>query len=110
MLGGSTKNDGMKHFQGRECVSSCTAASVLIVPVNASNFARLISLSLANAPFHGLEHKKEIILQYESATYRPRRSAPTGNPSQRAAFHRYEFAKRLIKFSGNQICHSAVQF
>lgn len=94
---------------------------VLIAAVNANNFTRLISLSLAvPARSRGEDgragtKKKEkkrgqreiIILQYKSATYRitrlPLRS--------RASLSRWSrSARRLIKFSGNQICHSAVRF
>lgn len=52
-----------------------------------------------------------IILQYKSATYRTRVPAPYRPPLPRAPLSRRgRSARRLIKFSGNQICHSAVRF
>jgi len=112
--------------------------TVLIAAVNASNFTRLIRLSLAEAvrsrsndereergrerererereTRKGKKRDKDNFAIQISATYRGLRGeerewrfppgGPRASPSRGGGS-----AGRLIKFSGNQICHSAVRF
>lgn len=99
---------------------TCARVLVLIAAVNASNFTRLISLSLAEAgpvPEARMDGRKEKKKQRNEqrddnfAIQTPRLiglpsplrfCAPLSRPGRSA--------RRLIKFSGNQICHSAVRF
>lgn len=118
---GMSVKETICHFQSGPHDRMCARVLVLIAAVNASNFTRLISLSLAGAgPFQergwtrGNERKgKKREQRDDNFAIQIRDLSDNSSPpplSCASLSRRSRSARRLIKFSGNQICHSAVRF
>lgn len=117
--GNGTRNvkETIRYFQ--RAARSRIHARRLSVAVNASNFTRLISLSLAESSARsrsedGRRGEKKSGKEQRDDNFAIQIHDLSDSSLLRAllAFvsRRSRSARRLIKFSGNQICHSAVRF